>query len=129
MSSTAPTLPEACRALGLRCRCEASKTEPRFSLTIEPTSPAQTLVLTIRDDGSVQHAVTHLDLDVPGVLLSLTEDTVQREPVLDLWLPHEAVHRFLIFRAGDQWRVEPMPGLAPPATVRDAVTRLDDPRR
>jgi len=123
-----PTLPEACRALGLRCRCEASHTEPRFTLELAADDGAPQLTLVQRDDGGVTHNVAHLDLEVPGLLLEVTEETVQREPVMNLWLPHTASHRYVLYRSGEQWRLGALPGLARFETVGEAVAILEKPR-
>jgi len=127
--SGSPTLPEACRALGLRCRCELTHTEPRFTIDLEPETDGARLVLTLRNDDSIAHRVIHHDLEVPGLLLSIEEQTVQREPVMDLWLPHAAEHRYVLFRPDTDWRLEALPGLMRADTVREAITCLDDPRR
>ncbi len=124
-----PTLPEACRALGLRCRCELSHTEPRFTIDLEQEADGARLALTLRNDDSIVHRVVHCDLEVPGLLLSIAEQTIQREPVMDLWLPQTAEHRYVLFRPADRWRLEALPGLVQAETVREAITGLEDPRR
>ncbi len=121
------TLPEACQALGLACRCEQSPAEPRFTIGLDQDAPEPRLVLTLRDDGAVAAAVLHCDGDVPGLLLCLEEQSLRREPVMDLWLQDNRAHRFVVYRDTARWRVAGLGEDAAPATVREALALLDDP--
>ena len=121
------TLPEACQALGLACRCEHLPGEPRFSIDLDHHASEPRLVLTLRGDGAIAPAVVHCDDAVPGLLLCLEERSLQREPVMDLWLPDSRAHRYVVYRDATRWRVASLRDDATPTTVREALDLLDDP--
>jgi hypothetical protein len=98
-------LVDACRAVGLDCRCEHLHAEPRFRVAIDQSASRPLLYLAIRNDDSIGPHPLHLDPDLPGILFEVTEETVLREPELEVWLPHTELHRYVAWREGGVWKV------------------------
>lgn len=120
----------ACQAVGLELGCEASRTEPRFRASLDRAETGPILYLRYRNDDTITPAVLHHDPAVPGVLFEIVEETVRREPTLELWLPCTTRHRFVAWRQAEDWTLAPLPESATAATVTEAVallaTREDD---
>jgi hypothetical protein len=115
----------ASQALGLQIDLEASHLEPRYSLRIERDEHGQRLRIRTRNDESIAVLVVDLDDATSGLLLEVHEETVQREPILDLWLPYSARHQHLVHCPEDAWVVEPLPGMSTVATVAEARSLLE----
>ena len=114
-------LETACRAIDLDLRCESTPAEPRFSAALDLSGTNPILDLRYRNDGTITPAMLHHDPAVPGVLFEIVEETVRREPVLELWLPSTVRHRFVAWRDGGNWTLAPLPGDTGPVTVAEAV--------
>jgi len=114
----------ACTAVGLGCRCELSHSEPRYKLEVVPFQDGENLSLVIRDDGSIVFKVLDHSPSLPGLLLEICEETVCREPVMDLWLPSQARHQHLVHRQGDCWVHSAMPNFIRVGTVAEAMVVL-----
>ena len=114
----------ACRAVGLELGCEASHTEPRFWASLDLTETGPVLNLRYRNDDTITPAVLHHDPAVPGVLFEIVEETVCREPTLELWLPCTNRHRFVVWCQADDWALASLPENVTTATVAEAVALL-----
>lgn len=117
----------ASQALGLRIDLAATRAEPRFSLVMVHDDHGPRLQIRTRNDQSIAVAVIDLDPDPPGLLIEVREETVQREPVLDLWLPHSTRHLHLLHRRHDGWVVDQLPAASAAATVAEARRQLERP--
>ena len=111
----------ACRAVDLGFCCESTHTEPRFSATLDLAETGPTLNLRYRNDDTIMPAVLHHDPAARGVLFEIVEETVRREPTLELWLPCTARHRFVAWHNGEDWALAPLPKDTGAATVAEAV--------
>jgi hypothetical protein len=123
---------DACAAVGLRFRSEFSPHEPRFRLALEAGASPACLVLVVRGHGTIGQGPAIADPDLPGVLLTVLEETVRKEPVMDLWLAHTVHHRYVVWRVQRRWQLERVPDHAPAATPMEAVRQVlgaadDDP--
>jgi len=121
---TIESLRTVCAAIGLRCDVKYTQVEPRFSVVVVADNEGPRLRVRMRADGSVAAIVLDHIADPPGMLLEIQEETVQREPVLDLWLPYSARHLHLVHRSSGGWVVERLPGLSSVATVDEARALL-----
>jgi len=113
------SLVEACRAVGLDCRCEHLHTEPRFRVAIDQSRSLPLLYLVIRNDDSITPRPVHADPGIPAVLFAMAEKTVRREATMDIWLPYTELHRYVAWREGETWLVERLSDTA--GTAAEAV--------
>ncbi|HOX27306.1 MAG TPA: hypothetical protein PLL30_16365 [Candidatus Krumholzibacteria bacterium] len=119
-------LSAACRAVGLECLCAYSHGEPRFRIRIDEFEGAPRLNVSLRNDDSITVHVLDHDRAATGILIAIEEETVQREPVLNLWLPFTARHRYLVLRQRGEWRVVPLPERVRADTVSAAAAQIED---
>ncbi len=117
-------LQAACRAVALDLHCECEHTEPRFKAELDHSGSSPRLFLRLRNDDTIMPAALHHDPAVPGLLFEIVEETVQREPVLKLWLPHTARHRFVVWRNCEGWMIDALPEYVPVETVAAAVAMV-----
>ena len=112
------------QTIGLRIHCEFTHLEPRYAITLEHDDEGDYLHLRLRNDDGINVEVVDHASDPPGLLLEVQEETVQREPVMDLWLPHSARHQHLVYRREGVWVLEKLPSLKLAATVAEAHALL-----
>jgi hypothetical protein len=116
------SLVDACRSVGLDCRCEHRPGEPRFRLGIDHGRSRPLLYLTLRNDDALCPQPIHADPEVPGVFFEVAERTLARDPAPGgAWLPCTRRHRFVVWREAEGWRVERLHGANPTATVAEVV--------
>jgi hypothetical protein len=108
------------RAIGLRIHCEFTHLEPRYAITLERDDEGDCLHLRLRNDDGINVEVVDHATEPPSLLLEVQEETVQREPVMDLWLPHSARHQHLVYRREGAWVLEKLPTMQTAATVAEA---------
>jgi hypothetical protein len=121
---TCSALHAACGELGLRCRCEYTHLEPRYTITTEQTADGPALHLRLRREPDLDLRLVAHCVETPGLLLEINEETVQREPVMHLWLPERVRHRLLVHRRDGAWSVTPLPAASPARTVTAALAEL-----
>ena len=114
----------ACQAVGLGCHREFNHTEPRFRLSIERRDDEDYLRLVLRNDDTFEPEVVDCCTEPRGFVLQLSEETVQREPVLGIWLPKTCYHMFLVHRADGAWALDRLPGGRRDWTVAEAEAAL-----
>lgn len=117
-------LRDACDEIGLRCRCEFSHLESRFTITTEHGLDGPTLHLRLRRDAGLDLRVVERRADPPGLLLEIIEETVQREPVMHLWLPHRNRHQFLVHRRDGVWACDRLPEGGAAGSIGEALASL-----
>jgi len=100
--------------------------EPRYTIELEQGDQDPCLRIRIRNDQSIAVGVVDHDADAPAVLIQVQEETVQREPVLDLWLPYSARHLHLVYRRDGDWILAPLPEMCTAASVGEARQLLAD---
>ncbi len=117
----------ACRDVGLGFRCERSRLELRFSVTLDPDGAGggHCLFLRLGHDSDCTPVVVDHRAAPAALLLAIDENTVQREPVMSLWLPHWQRHLVLAYRRNEDWVLERLPAGAAAATVDEAFALLD----
>ncbi len=118
------SLHAACQAVGLGCSREFNHTEPRFSISIERRDDLDYLRLVLRNDDTFEPEVLDCCRESRGFVLQLSEETVQREPVLDIWLPMTRYHVILVHRSGDAWALARLPDGRRAWTVAEAEAAL-----
>jgi hypothetical protein len=120
------TLRAACGELGLRCRCEITHLEPCFTIAAEQADDGPVLNVRLRRDPELGVRLVARCAEAPGLLLEITEETVQREPVMHLWLPHRRRHLILVHRRDGAWSAASLPAASVAQTVAAALADLAD---
>jgi hypothetical protein len=118
-----PSLHEACRSVGLALTVQHTRLVPRAALGITPDDPPS-LLLTMAEDEPADVRVLDVDGDARAFLVLLTEERVQREPVMNLYLPRSTSQRLLVHREQGAWRVTELPDGPRIQTVEQARQAL-----
>ncbi len=121
------SLVDACRAVGLDCRCEHLHAEPRFRICIDQKADPPRLRLSIRNDDSIVPRPIHADIDVPAILFEVAEETVRREPTMNLWLPCTDHHRYVVWHEDSEWKAGKLAPMERIETAAEAVRAVRKP--
>lgn len=117
------------RSIGLRILCETTHLEPRYTIGLQQDEEGPCLRIQLRNDQSIAVCLVDHVTDPPAVLIEVQEETVQREPVLNLWLPYSARHLHLVHRRDQSWVVATLPEMCSAASVaeaRELLARQDE---